>query len=256
MVWVDVDLDTAWAALGGHRPSAGRRPAAVRASVRRARAAVRRVLADVVVPTERSHRMADVLAAARRPARRRAHAVGAPARPHDYPAYIGPGLLAEHAFWPAHGRGPPVSGHRRSGRRGCYGDSPALRPLDGRVAIMPGEQSKTIAHAEIVWSELARAGMTRADVVVALGGGVVGDLAGLLRRHLPARRALRPGADDAGGAGRLGLRRQDRRRSRAGQELRRRLPPAAGGDRRHRRAAHAAAEPSWPPATPRWSRRR
>ncbi len=43
---------------------------------------------------------------------------------------------------------------------------------------MPGEQSKTIAHAEIVWSELVRAGMTRADVVVALGGGVVGDLAG------------------------------------------------------------------------------
>jgi shikimate kinase / 3-dehydroquinate synthase len=46
------------------------------------------------------------------------------------------------------------------------------------VAIMPGEQSKTIAHAEIVWSELIRAGMTRSDVVIALGGGVVGDLAG------------------------------------------------------------------------------
>jgi shikimate kinase / 3-dehydroquinate synthase len=46
------------------------------------------------------------------------------------------------------------------------------------VAIMPGEQSKTIAHAEIVWTELARAGMTRRDIVVALGGGVVGDLAG------------------------------------------------------------------------------
>lgn len=43
---------------------------------------------------------------------------------------------------------------------------------------MPGEQSKTVAHAEIVWTELARAGMTRRDVVVALGGGVVGDLAG------------------------------------------------------------------------------
>jgi shikimate kinase/3-dehydroquinate synthase len=53
-----------------------------------------------------------------------------------------------------------------------------LEPLDGRVTIMPGEQSKTIAHAEIVWTELVRAGMTRADVVVALGGGVVGDLAG------------------------------------------------------------------------------
>jgi shikimate kinase/3-dehydroquinate synthase len=46
------------------------------------------------------------------------------------------------------------------------------------VVIMPGEQSKTVAHAEIVWTELARAGMTREDVVVALGGGVVGDLAG------------------------------------------------------------------------------
>jgi shikimate kinase/3-dehydroquinate synthase len=43
---------------------------------------------------------------------------------------------------------------------------------------MPGEQSKTVAHAEIVWTELARAGVTRDDVVVALGGGVVGDLAG------------------------------------------------------------------------------
>jgi shikimate kinase/3-dehydroquinate synthase len=43
---------------------------------------------------------------------------------------------------------------------------------------MPGEQSKTVAHADVVWSELARAGMTRQDLVVALGGGVVGDLAG------------------------------------------------------------------------------
>src|SRR6202008_4877948 len=47
-----------------------------------------------------------------------------------------------------------------------------------RIAVTPGEQSKTVAHAEIVWTELARVGMTREDVVVALGGGVVGDLAG------------------------------------------------------------------------------
>src|SRR5436305_8083823 len=43
---------------------------------------------------------------------------------------------------------------------------------------MPGEQSKTVAHADLVWTELARAGMTRQDLVLALGGGVVGDLAG------------------------------------------------------------------------------
>jgi shikimate kinase/3-dehydroquinate synthase len=43
---------------------------------------------------------------------------------------------------------------------------------------MPGEQSKTIAHAEIIWTEMVRAGVTRTDVVVALGGGVIGDMAG------------------------------------------------------------------------------
>jgi shikimate kinase/3-dehydroquinate synthase len=43
---------------------------------------------------------------------------------------------------------------------------------------MPGEASKTVAHAEIVWTEMVRHGVTRSDHVVALGGGVVGDLAG------------------------------------------------------------------------------
>jgi shikimate kinase/3-dehydroquinate synthase len=46
------------------------------------------------------------------------------------------------------------------------------------VTIPPGEQNKSLAVAERVWRELASAGMTRADHMVALGGGVVGDLAG------------------------------------------------------------------------------
>jgi shikimate kinase/3-dehydroquinate synthase len=93
----------------------------------------------------------------------------------DYPAFIGPGLVRRHRFWPQTlaGRRFLVTDGRVSR---LYGDS--LEPVQGRVAIMPGEQSKTVAHAEIVWTELARAGMTREDVVVALGGGVVGDLAG------------------------------------------------------------------------------
>ena len=97
----------------------------------------------------------------------------------DYPVYIGPGLLGggdgDAAFWPrsVEGRRFLVTDYN-AGR--LYAER--LEPLDGRVTIMPGEQSKTIAHAEIVWTELARAGMNRADVVVALGGGVVGDLAG------------------------------------------------------------------------------
>ncbi len=46
------------------------------------------------------------------------------------------------------------------------------------ITIPPGESAKTLATAERVWHELAQAGMTRADHLVALGGGVVGDLAG------------------------------------------------------------------------------
>jgi shikimate kinase/3-dehydroquinate synthase len=97
----------------------------------------------------------------------------------DYPVYIGAGLLTaagDAAFWPSklvEGRRFLVTDYN-AGR--LYAGR--LEPLDGRVTIMPGEQSKTIAHAEIVWTELVRAGMNRADVVVALGGGVVGDLAG------------------------------------------------------------------------------
>src|SRR4051794_31943830 len=95
-----------------------------------------------------------------------------------YPVYAGEGLVAG-GFRPRVG-GPTLLGRgflvtdgavaRRYGE--AFGDAAA------RVTVMPGEGSKTVAHAEIVWTELARAGMTRADHVLALGGGVVGDLAG------------------------------------------------------------------------------
>ncbi len=92
-----------------------------------------------------------------------------------------------------------------------------------------------MAEAERVLRELARAGMTREDHVVALGGGVVGDLAGFCAHLYQRGVARRPGADHAGRPGRLGLRRQDRGRPAGGQELRRRLPPAGGGARPTRR---------------------
>ena len=61
---------------------------------------------------------------------------------------------------------------------GLYADRLREILLAGSVAIPPGEPHKTLATAERVWSELVGAGMTRADHIVALGGGVVGDLAG------------------------------------------------------------------------------
>ncbi len=128
----------------------------------------------------------------------------------DYPVFVGSGLLTE-----AGRRSPsasiPVSTEAgrhspsaripvsASERLACLWplDSAASRPFcvtdetvgelygghlgEGvaeTIAIPPGESAKTLATAERVWRELAHAGMTRADHLVALGGGVVGDLSG------------------------------------------------------------------------------
>jgi shikimate kinase/3-dehydroquinate synthase len=172
VVWVDIELESAWARCAGSgRPLA--RDRTQFAALYTAREPTYAALADVVVPGARSVAMAPVLAAA----------AGLPggtkllwatSASGDYPAYIGTGLLAE-GFWP-----PAIEGRRFLVSDGAVARLYAgtVEPLTGRVTIMPGEQSKTVAHAEIVWTELARAGMTRSDIVVALGGGVVGDLAG------------------------------------------------------------------------------
>ncbi len=173
VIWLDVPLETAWVRVEGSR-----RPLAQdRASFERLyaeRQPLYASLADVTVPAERSYALSTVLEALQclPPGIK---VLWAASESGDYPAYIGPGLLEAHSYWP-----PTVAGRRflvTDGMVGrLYGD--AVGPLAGRVAVVPGEQSKTVAHADIIWTELAQSGMTREDVVVALGGGVVGDLAG------------------------------------------------------------------------------
>jgi shikimate kinase/3-dehydroquinate synthase len=99
-----------------------------------------------------------------------------------YPVLVGRGLLCSGddarlaELWPLdRSRSRPflVSDQIVSA---LYADR--LGDMAGTVAIEPGEPHKTLASAEHVWSELVAAGMTRADHIVALGGGVVGDLAG------------------------------------------------------------------------------
>jgi shikimate kinase/3-dehydroquinate synthase len=172
VVWLDVDLQTAWArAVGEQRPLATDEAAFARLYA--AREPVYGVLADVILSAPREADMRQLVEALRElPSG--ARMLWATSAGGEYPVYLGRGLL-EQRFWPA-----DLEGRRflvTDGRVGAlYGDS--LEPLAGRVSIMPGEQSKTVAHADIVWTELARSGATRGDLVVALGGGVVGDLAG------------------------------------------------------------------------------
>jgi shikimate kinase / 3-dehydroquinate synthase len=90
----------------------------------------------------------------------------------EYPVFVGRGLLKAD-WWPLRGRrfcitDPTV--------RGLYADR--LGAFEACVETEPGELAKTMSEADGVLQELANAGMTREDHIVALGGGVVGDLAG------------------------------------------------------------------------------
>jgi shikimate kinase/3-dehydroquinate synthase len=107
----------------------------------------------------------------------------------DYPVLIGRRLLNGEGRNENAGGGEDLAEiwplDRASSRSFCVSDenvaslyAERLGELSALVPIAPGERHKTLASAERVWGELVAAGMTRADHVVALGGGVVGDLAG------------------------------------------------------------------------------
>src|SRR5918999_546924 len=96
--------------------------------------------------------------------------VWAVAESGSYPVFFGRGLIEAGFF-------PPLPG-----RRFVVTDENVarLQPVQGdeRIVVMPGEERKTIHAAELVLRSLAQAGAERGDLVVAAGGGVVGDLAG------------------------------------------------------------------------------
>ncbi len=99
----------------------------------------------------------------------------------EYPVLVARGLLgadAPDAVW-------RLGASSEGARAFCVTDEtvaglymPPLRSPHSPIAIPAGEEHKTLASAERVWRELAAAHVTRADRLVALGGGVVGDLAG------------------------------------------------------------------------------
>ncbi len=84
--------------------------------------------------------------------------------------FVGRGALGRGIFHPADGRRFVVADERVA----------ALHELTGdwSLSVPAGEAEKTLGRAEDVLRIMARAGVSRDDLVVALGGGVVGDLAG------------------------------------------------------------------------------
>jgi shikimate kinase/3-dehydroquinate synthase len=184
-VLLDVDAQTAWQRVHSE-PGGLARPLARDHDEFFALHAQRRELyeqvADAILPdlpigaAARTVDALDALAAAPSGAR----LLWASSTSGEYPVLIARGLLAGaaplEAIWPL---------DRSRSRPFCVSDETVaaaygerLGTLAETIAIPAGERHKTLASAERVWDALVAAGMTRADHVVALGGGVVGDLAG------------------------------------------------------------------------------
>jgi shikimate kinase / 3-dehydroquinate synthase len=185
-VLLDVDAATAWERVTGEDDGPVRPLAADREeflALHGTRGNLYEQLADAVLPMLAPEEFAMVAGSLRAlgQAPTGTRLLWAASASGSYPVLLGKGLLeaedaGREALWPL---------DRKRSRSFCVTDE-SVRELYGArlgelaltVAIEPGEASKTLSSAERVWRALVEAGMTRADHVVALGGGVVGDLGG------------------------------------------------------------------------------
>jgi shikimate kinase/3-dehydroquinate synthase len=90
----------------------------------------------------------------------------------SYPIIVGRGIL-ESDWWPIEGRSFYVC-DQNSQRH--YSDP--LRQVAGPIVLEPGEESKNMVQVTKILEEFAERELARHDYVVALGGGVVGDMTG------------------------------------------------------------------------------
>jgi shikimate kinase / 3-dehydroquinate synthase len=174
VVWLQIDAEEAWRRVqGSDRPLA--RDRAAFEALMPDREPLYEQLADAVLPAgDRglAGRAMPALLALLRQLPEGTRMVWASSASGEYPIFVGAALLGG-GYWPLESRRFCVTDTTVGG---LYGDR--VEPLAGRVAVEPGETAKTLPEAERVLRELAELGMTRSDHLVALGGGVVGDLGG------------------------------------------------------------------------------
>jgi 3-dehydroquinate synthetase/shikimate kinase len=171
VVHLEIDPEDAWHRASGKGRPLARDPGRFE-SLWRDRRALYESVSDVVVPPadRDALRRALPFVLALRDAPAGTRLVWAAAESGDYPVFLGRGLIEAGFF-------PPLSG-----RRFVVTDENVARVqrVNGheRIVMMPGEDHKTIHGAEHVLRSLAQGGAERGDLVVAVGGGVVGDMAG------------------------------------------------------------------------------
>lgn len=176
-VLLDVDVNVAWERAAGRGRPLARDPQEFRDLYLRRRP-LYMAAADVVLPADRRDRIDDalpsILALADAPLGTRL--LWATSASGDYPVFVGRGILGA-PLSPVPGQGFLITddqvGPLYAARLGEGG-------LAATIEIPAGEQHKSLVTAERAWIALGEHGMTQSDHVVALGGGVVGDLAGFV----------------------------------------------------------------------------
>ncbi len=99
----------------------------------------------------------------------------------EYPVYIGQSLLGTSSVWSRHLRGRVlVVSDQTVAEHYLNRLKPVLGTVEHkhRVILPEGEDQKTLANWQRLLDELVSLGAQRDATVVALGGGVVGDMAG------------------------------------------------------------------------------
>lgn len=99
----------------------------------------------------------------------------------SYPIYIGPGLLQQGQLWQPHlgTGGTCIVTNETIGPRYLPAARTALPTPPLAVVELPdGERHKTLANVERIFDALMTAGAGRDVTLLALGGGVVGDMTG------------------------------------------------------------------------------
>lgn len=166
--WVEIDEASAWRrAKRSERPLAKDKAAFHRLFAERA--PIYEAAADAFLPQGGRSFMATAVARLLEAGSGRRLAFG---RAGDaiYPVWFG------ERVWPLTGDGDVLISDRNVAALhggGRFADLPQL-------LMEPGEAHKTLATAEMLWTELAARGVTRSGRVLALGGGVVGDVAGFV----------------------------------------------------------------------------
>src|SRR3954467_11307269 len=181
VVMLDGDEPTAWRRAGGKSAApgggrAGGRPGPLArdgerfAALHAERAPLYEALADAVLLDGGAETVRRAAAALRGipPGVKVLWAVAGGAQ---YPVYVGDVL--DGRFWPLPGARFLLSDDTVAALHGAR-----LPPGEATLTMPAGEAAKTLATAERLLRGLAAAGMARDDHVVALGGGVAGDVAG------------------------------------------------------------------------------